>query len=139
MVTVSDIQVWNLFELIDEKVSFFWSTAPNYMSDTIIKVYISVGLSLRNFLNFSVDDLLVVSEAKENRLCTCILNINKFCAILLFLSKSVLMLLDAILFIVFVASKTHNRFLGMPSHGLLVDVHGLFGIFNDVSLLDEAQ
>ena len=137
--TVSDIQVWNLFEFVDEKVSLFRSTAPNYMSHTIIKSYITVTLSLWDLLNLSIDDLLVVPKAEENRLCTCILNVNEFCPVLLFLSKSVLMLFNAILFIVFVASETHDCFLGMTSHSLLVNVHRLFGIFNDVSLLDKTQ
>lgn len=51
------------------------------------------------------------------------------------------MLLNSLLFVVFVASKANQSFLGVKSsrslHRLLVDVHGSLGVLSDQAFFDK--
>lgn len=49
------------------------------------------------------------------------------------------MLLDPLLSVVFVTGETKQRALGVGTHGLLVDVHGLAAVFLDEALFNERE
>ena len=107
------------------------------MSDTIIAGHIAVGLALGDGVNFCCDDFLVLSKSQKDRTGVGVLNISELGAVFFFLSKRVLMFLNAVLFVVLDAGKTDDTLLGVLFAGLLVNVQSCYFVLNQISFLNK--
>lgn len=137
MVPVADVKIGNFLKLLLEPVCVLGSASPKHVSDTIIAGHIAVGLALGDGVNLCGDDFLILSKSQENRTGIGVLNISKLGAVFLFLSKRVLVLLNAVRLVVLDAGKTNNTLLGVIFAGLLVNIHSCYFVLNQVSFLNK--
>ena len=97
---VADVEVGNFIKLFLEPLRIFDRASPKNVADTIITCNISVRLALGNLIYPSRDGFLIFSESQEHGASVCVLDISQFSTVFFFFGEGVLMLLDAVLFVV---------------------------------------
>jgi len=107
------------------------------MTHLIISSAVCIAFALRDFLDQFVNCLLIIAEGQEHGFQTCVLDIDQLCSILFLRRERILVLLDTLLFVVFVVSEADQSFLGVVAHRHLVDVHALGIILDDELVRDE--
>jgi hypothetical protein len=138
VVAVSHVKGTNFCELLRKVDSLVLGELPEHVADPVITGYITVRSRRRDdIVNAGFDDLLVLFEGQEDRSDIRTLNIGQLGSVEFLLGQSVLMPFYPILLVVLDAGQAHDATLGVAIHGLLVDVHRVVLVLDQVSLFDE--
>jgi len=100
VMTVANVKIGNFFKLFLEPLRVLGRAPPKHVANTIIGGNITVRFALWDLVYSSRYSFLVFSESQEYGASVSVLNISELGAVFFFLGKSVLMLLNAVLFIV---------------------------------------
>ena len=139
MVPISDVEVGDLGKFLYEELGFLRLTAPENVTHVVGSGNVAVAWPLGNLVHLSFDNFLVVLKGQKDWLQTRVLGRDQSCAIEFLLRERELVLFDPLLSVVFVAGETEQRALGVGTHCLLVDVHGLAAVFLDETLLNKRE
>jgi len=98
--TVAYVEIGNFIKLFLKPLSVLGRAPPKHVADTIIAGNITVRLALGDLVYSSCDSFLIFSESQEYGASVSVLDISELGAVFFFLGESVLMLLNAVLFVV---------------------------------------